>query len=165
MESALRSLEASAYENLDVLVVDNASEDGSPELVRESFPDAGLIENETNEGYAAGANAGIRKAVDGGAEYAFLMNNDLEVAPDAVAALVAAAEDRKDAAFVGPVIYYHDPPDLVWSMGGAVSYWSGNIRHHAIRDEAGLVAGAVLGTGFDGGELCHIVRGLQKSYR
>ncbi len=135
LEAALRSLQESDYEPLEILVVDNASEDGSPDLVRESFPEVGLIENETNEGYAAGANSGIRAALAADAEYVFLMNNDLVVAPEAVSALVAAARERPDVAFVGPMIYYHEPPDLIWSMGGAVSYWSGNIRHHAIREK------------------------------
>jgi GT2 family glycosyltransferase len=135
LEAALRSLQESDYGRLAILVVDNASEDGSQDLVHESFPDVGLVENETNEGYAAGANAGIRVAMADGADYVFLMNNDLVVAPDAVSALVAAASERPDAAFVGPMIYYHEPPNLIWSLGGAVSYWSGNIRHHAIREK------------------------------
>ncbi len=133
IEPCLETLVASDYAPLEVLVVDNASTDGSPEFVRESFPSVGLLLNDRNEGYAAGANAGVKAALDGGADYVLLLNNDVELAPDAVARLVETAREHPGAAFVGPKIYYHEPPDVIWSLGGAVSYWSGNIRHIAIR--------------------------------
>jgi GT2 family glycosyltransferase len=130
----LSTLAASSYEGLTVVVVDNASSDGSQELVRQSFPSAVLIENRRNIGYAGGVNAGLRHILAGGAEYALLLNNDTEIAPDAVGVLVEAMEKRPQAAIAGPMIYYYDPPDMIWSLGGKISYWSGDIRHVAIRE-------------------------------
>jgi hypothetical protein len=115
-------------------VVDNASSDGSQEIVRQSFPTALLIENRKNIGYAGGVNAGLRHALTEGGEYALLLNNDTEIAPDAVSLLVEAMEKRPKAAIAGPMIYYYDPPDVIWSLGGRISYWSGDIRHVAIRE-------------------------------
>ncbi len=129
----LRSLEKSDYENLTTLVVDNASTDGSPDLIRQSFGGVRLVETGKNLRYAGGANIGLRLSVESGADYVLLLNNDIEIAPDAISELVRVAESRRDAGLLGPKIYYHDPPDLIWSMGGSVSFWSGNIRHLGLR--------------------------------
>ena len=130
----LSTLLASSYPELSVVVVDNASTDGSRELILQSFPSAVLLENHRNLGYAGGVNAGLRHALAQGVEYALLLNNDTETAPDAVALLVEAMEKRPKAAIAGPMIYYYDPPDVIWSLGGRISYWSGDIRHVAIRE-------------------------------
>lgn len=73
-----------------ITVVDNASEDRSVDYVRRSWPGARMLALDTNEGYAGGANAGIR---EGTARYVFLLNPDLLVAPDHLAIL----RDRLDA--------------------------------------------------------------------
>ncbi len=64
-----------------------------------------------------------------------LLNNDIELDSGAVGALVDAATAHPEAAFVGPMIYYADRPNVIWSAGGAVSFWSGNIRHIGLREE------------------------------
>lgn len=130
----LSTLLASPYQELTVVVVDNASSDGSQELVRQSFPSSVLIENRKNLGYAGGVNTGLRHALAQGTEYALLLNNDTEIAPDAVGLLVEAMEKRPKAAIAGPMIYYYDPPDVIWSLGGKISHWAGDIRHVAIRE-------------------------------
>jgi GT2 family glycosyltransferase len=130
----LRSLLDSRYPDLEVIVVDNASTDGSRELIEEAFPTVRIVANAENLGYAAGANAGLARVLDEDGDFALLMNNDTEIDPGAVAALVATARSNPRAAFVGPLIYYHDRPDVVWSAGGRVSYWSGGIEHLGIRE-------------------------------
>lgn len=135
LEPCLDSLAAVTSKGLSIIVVDNNSTDGSAELVRERYPGAVLLVNDENVGYAAAANAGIELARRADADYALLLNNDVEVAPDAVEALVAEARRRPNAAFLGPMIYYHDLPNLIWSAGGAISYWTGDIRHIGLRDE------------------------------
>ena len=134
LRPCLRTLLASRYSNLKVSVVDNASTDGSRDLVKEEFPGVRLITNEENEGFAAGANRGLERARAAGGDYVLLMNNDTEIDADAVASLVEAARDNPRAAFVGPMIYYHDRPDVIWSAGGSVSFWSGGVRHVGIRE-------------------------------
>jgi GT2 family glycosyltransferase len=116
----LRSLARLEYPDLAVTVVDNASTDGSPALLRAHFPDLDLVENERNLGFAAGNNVGIARALDRGADYVFLLNNDTEVAPGMLGALVDVAESDPAIGMVGPKILYYDPPDLVWSAGGVV---------------------------------------------
>ncbi len=135
LADCLESLLKSEYPDLRTYVVDNASTDGSVEMVIERFPEIELIRNALNEGYAAGANAGLSRARADGFQYALLLNNDLELAPDAVGALARVAAERQRAAFLGPMIYYHDLPDVIWSFGGRISYWSGDIRHVGLRQK------------------------------
>jgi len=135
LEPCLRTLLASSYPNLSVLVVDNASTDGSAQFVREEFPSVSVSEQSSNLGFAAGVNAGLKVALDEGADYVLLLNNDIELDVSAVSALVEAALGHPGSAFVGPLIYFADRPSVIWSAGGAVSFWTGNIRHLGLREE------------------------------
>jgi GT2 family glycosyltransferase len=105
--ACLRSLEG---EDVDVIVVDNASEDGTAEAVT----GAEVIRNERNLGYAGGMNVGIRRALERGADAVLLLNNDVEVEPAAIDAMVAAAEG---AGAVCPVVVFADDPEQVWYAG------------------------------------------------
>lgn len=73
-----------------VIVVDNASHDGTAELVRERFPDVTFIELPRNVGFGAAVNAG---AAAGDGEAIVLVNNDLDADPDFVAELLAPLRD------------------------------------------------------------------------
>jgi GT2 family glycosyltransferase len=134
LRACLATLLDSGYGRLSVMVVDNASTDGSRALVTEEFPGVRLVSNPENLGYAAAVNAGIEIVASEGGDYALLLNNDTEIASDAVERLVEVARGEPRAAFVGPMIYYHDRPDVIWSAGGIVGYWSGDIRHVGIRE-------------------------------
>lgn len=82
----------------EIIVVDNASIDGSAEAVWESFPDVRLIRNEQNLGYAKGNNQAIA-ASDG--QYILLLNPDVRVKAGAADALVSFAEAHANIAAVG----------------------------------------------------------------
>ena len=66
LRECLRSLAEQGYPNLRTVVVDNASTDGTREMVRGGFPDATLVECEDNLGFGPGADIGIRRALDEG---------------------------------------------------------------------------------------------------
>lgn len=108
-----------------VIVLDNASHDDTPQRVRAAFPAVTVIENGANLGFAAGNNVGLRYALAQGYDYALLLNNDTEVAPDFLRLLVAAAEADPQLGAVGPLIYYHAAPTRVWSAGGSVDWRRG----------------------------------------
>lgn len=84
---------------LEVVVADNASTDGSTEMVRRQFPQVALMENHTNLGFAAGHNRAI--AASSG-RYVLLLNADTVVHEGALTALVEAADAHPRAAAVGP---------------------------------------------------------------
>ncbi len=75
LQSCLRSAFAQNYENKEVIVVDNASKDGSARMVTEKFPQAALIRNPVNGGTAA-INLGIERALKDGCEYILLVDSD-----------------------------------------------------------------------------------------
>jgi N-acetylglucosaminyl-diphospho-decaprenol L-rhamnosyltransferase len=96
LEACLASVSAAAPE---VVVVDNASSDGSAEMVRSNFPEVALIENADNRGYGAGANQAIRASAQ---PYVLLINSDTRVRADALAALARHLDRHPKAAIVGP---------------------------------------------------------------
>jgi GT2 family glycosyltransferase len=113
----LASLGRMAWEGLVTIVVDNGSADGTSEAVRERFPEVVLIRSEQNLGFAEGNNLGLRRALQLGADYVLVLNNDTLLDPDAISLLVAEARRRPDAGALCPLIYYADPPDLIWYAG------------------------------------------------
>jgi GT2 family glycosyltransferase len=115
--ACLESLAQMRWEGLTPIVVDNGSTDGTAEAVRERFPDVVLLRSESNIGASGGNNLGMRHALELGADYVFVLNNDTSLDPDLIAELVAEAERRPDAGALCPLIYYEDPPDLVWYAG------------------------------------------------
>ena len=122
---------------MTVLVVDNASTDGSARARPRPVPGRRRsIESPENLGYAAGANAGFGAALDGGAEYVLLLNNDIELDADAVTCSSSTRRSSiRSARSSDPMIYYADRPDVIWSAGGACRIWTGNIRHVGLREK------------------------------
>ncbi|MEW6553600.1 MAG: glycosyltransferase family 2 protein [Actinomycetota bacterium] len=100
LHDCLRSLLAHADGlDLEVIVVDNASGDGSAEMVREKFPQVALAVNEENVGYSRGTNRGIRMS---SAPYILLLNPDTVVGAGALRGMYEYMESHADAAIVGP---------------------------------------------------------------
>jgi N-acetylglucosaminyl-diphospho-decaprenol L-rhamnosyltransferase len=115
IEGSLGSLRGTGAE---VIVVDNASTDGTPDLVRGTFPEARLIEQE-NRGFGAGNNAGMRA---GSGRYFLLLNPDAWLTDGALEALVAFADEHPEAAVVGPRLLNPDGT-LQRSVRGYPSPW------------------------------------------
>src|SRR5690349_7993927 len=95
---ALESVFGSSSPPLDVIVVDNASADGSADAVRKRFPAVRLIANTVNPGYAHGNNQAIREARGA---YILLLNPDVILPPDCLEKAVRFMEERPDAGAIG----------------------------------------------------------------
>ncbi len=121
----VRSLLASEGVRFAIIVVDNASTDGSAESLAETFPQVTVLRNATNLGYTGGGNAGLRHAMEMGAAYAFLINNDTVVTEACLKGLVEAAQRDPRVAAINPKIYYWMHRDRFWYAGGAFSLRSG----------------------------------------
>ncbi|MEO5740632.1 MAG: glycosyltransferase, partial [Vicinamibacterales bacterium] len=89
----------------EVFVIDDASSDGSPEMVRERFPQVRLIVNRENRGYAYSNNLGIAKSQG---RFVYLLNSDTEVSPAALDHLAGFLETHPDAGAVGSALYNSD---------------------------------------------------------
>ena len=123
---------------IETVCVDNGSTDGSAEAVAESFPEVELIRHGENLGYAAGNNAGIRLALERGADWVWLVNNDAVVDAGAAAALEEAARVRPDAGVLACKVYFAEPPDLLWYAGGRFNLllgYSGRQDGYGQRDD------------------------------
>jgi GT2 family glycosyltransferase len=141
--ACIQSLKQLNYLNFRIWVVDNASSDESVERIREAFPDLDILQSGANLGFGGGCNVGIRRALDVGAEYIWLINSDTRVAPDALLQMVEQAEACPRAGAVGSVIYEMDEPDRVqvWG-GGLVNLWLGQSHHRLVPGSVDFVSGA-----------------------
>lgn len=101
-----------------IIVVDNASSDGSVEALRQRFSATlPIIESNENLGYASGNNLGIQFALDQQAEWVLLLNNDTVVAPDLIHKLETTTLNYPEYSIVAPIIYYFDHPETIWYLG------------------------------------------------
>lgn len=126
--ACLDSLTALTYPNFNVIVVDNGSSDDSLALLRPykaPYP-LTLIETGANLGFAEGNNVGIRAALDAGAEFVFLLNNDTEVDPGLVGELVSAATAHPEGGVFSAKIFYHAEPNKLWYAGAK---WLADKQH------------------------------------
>lgn len=151
--------------DLEVVVVDNGSTDGSREHLRSVINDQfsvsrkkqitgsrspiaiKLIENEKNLGFVGGNNVGIKYALENGADYVCLLNNDTRVDPDFLSQLVQAADSDKKIGVVGGKIYFEkgyefhkekykkeDLGKIIWYAGGVID-WANVYGSHRGVDE------------------------------
>lgn len=137
VSSCIESLEAVTNPSLDIIVVDNASTDSSPDSIRREFPGVELVVNDRNLLYAGGNNVGLRKAMDHGGRYFLLLNNDTEVDPDFAARMLSVFEREEEAGIVGPKILYYDDPERIWYGGGGFYPLLFVPRHRNIRRLSG----------------------------
>jgi GT2 family glycosyltransferase len=145
-EDTLNALES--LRGMAVVVVDNGSTDGSADAIAERFPDVELIRAGVNLGFAGGNNAGIRRALDRGADWVLLVNNDATVEPGIVDALAAAAESRPDAGVLACKVLFADSNRL-WYAGAGFNPYLGRSRHERFGkpDEPGTLRDTARATG------------------
>lgn len=136
--ACLRSLAAVEGAGLSTILVDNASSDGTVEAVRAGFPGVEVLVNDENLGFAEGNNVGIRRALEGAAAWVLLLNNDVEVDPGFLRALLEEAERRPDAGALGPLILFGPPSELIWFAGASYDPRKGyNGRQRGYGEPAG----------------------------
>lgn len=114
----LRSLAKVAYSRFNVIVADNGSSDGSEMAIRDAFPWVTVLQNGANLGFAGGNNRAIQEALEAGAEFILLLNNDTVVDPGILSAFVQAAEQMPRGGVFGPKIYRYDDKNTLWYAGG-----------------------------------------------
>ena len=108
--ACLDSLASLDYTNYHLQVVDNGSTDNSVACIRAAHPEVSIIETGRNLGFSGGCNVGVRRALEEGADYIWLLNNDTTVDPQALSAMVAVAETDPKVGAIGSVLYYLDNP-------------------------------------------------------
>lgn len=119
--ACLRSVAARTTVDHEVVVVDNASEDGTAALVASAFPAVTLIENPDNVGFARAVNIGAA-AMD--SRFVLLLNPDTELRTPAIDRLVAAADDAPEHRIYGGRTFTPDGESDPLSAWGLPSVWS-----------------------------------------
>ena len=96
--------EQNTYKNIEVIVVDNASDQDPSSAIQSIVPSAKIIRNKKNVGFSAGNNIGIKAA---GGEYLFIVNNDTEFTPQLIESLLNVFQNNPDAGIVCPKFHYY----------------------------------------------------------
>lgn len=130
--NCLESLMRSTWKNMDIIVVDNGSSDGSPEKLKALFGDSVfVVSNETNLGFAGANNVGITLALERYCDYVLLLNNDTVVDNYLVVKMVTRSQ-MNGCAVVAPKIYYYDQQNRIWYAGGEINWKKGIGVHHGL---------------------------------
>lgn len=114
LRPCLDALRRQTVPDAEVIVVDNASTDGSVEALRREYSEVRVIALATNGGYTAGCNVGLREAHG---EVLVLLNNDTEAAPDWLEALLAGLERHPEAGMAASRIMLYDRRETLHSAG------------------------------------------------
>lgn len=114
MPTCLQALQAQTYPDLEVIVVDNASTDGSQDLLRNDYPDVTLIALPENRGFTGACNAGMEAA---NGEFICLLNNDTEVHPEWAAQAIAAFSEDERVGSVASKMLLFDQRDRIHTAG------------------------------------------------
>jgi hypothetical protein len=117
-----------------VIVVDNASSDGSPAAIAAEYPWAELLALPENRRFAGGNNAGLERALATGADAVMLLNNDVQADPGLYEKLLGALEQTPGAGAAAPLIYHAAPTDLIWYAGGRCDLAAAHTSHRGLRE-------------------------------
>ena len=114
LAACLRSVEAELPDAGELVVVDNGSTDGSPDVVRDEHPRALLIERPDNPGFGAAVNEGVHRST---ADWILVLNNDVTLRAGSLAAMLRAAETGPDVGAVAPQMRFARRPELLNGAG------------------------------------------------
>ncbi len=128
----VQAIRNQTYQNFDVYVVDNASDDGSVQLLRQTYGDTvTILQNETNLGGSGGFGRAIRTALEMDYPYFMLVDNDAFLDKYAVEELHKYMEQHSDVGICGAETLYLQEPSKIQDLGGKIDYahfqWGGII--------------------------------------
>jgi GT2 family glycosyltransferase len=121
-DRCIRSVLKSAYTNKEIILVDNASTDGSVEYLRVAFPGLVVLRNSENLGVAGGRNRGFREAIRRRCDYVLSLDNDARIDGQLIDELVKVAESDPHIGVVGPKTYADDDSRTIQCAGGRITY-------------------------------------------
>lgn len=150
--NCLDSLNKISYKNYNIIIVDNVSTDDSVARiedyllsleskkktvvsrgvsagVNEILPAYLFLHSNYNGGYGHGNNVGIKHAINTGADYVLIINNDTIVDPDFLEPMVKLCEEDESIGIASAKIYYLDKPDTLWFNGGSYHPCTGRVKH------------------------------------
>jgi GT2 family glycosyltransferase len=120
--ACVRSLLELAHPALEILVVDNGSRTPPDAALAAARLDVPVVHSTVNLGYAGGNNLGIRWALERGAEFVWILNNDAVIQAGALAPLLESAHRLPRAGVFGSLVLRGDDPSRIWVAWGRVTW-------------------------------------------
>lgn len=130
--------------NVSVIVVDNGSTDDSVAAIKKNFSDVEVLETGRNLGFAGGNNVGVRRAIEDGADFVWLLNNDTTAGKNALTALIDVFADRR-VGIAGSKIYFapgnefhkeryqkQEQGKVLWYTGGLIDWQNMYASHRGV---------------------------------
>ncbi len=140
IERLVHAIPSAGHADLHLLVVDNASTDGTAEALAAFAPNVTVLRLPMNQGGAGGFNAGMRAALAAGAEAIWLLDGDACPAPQALPPLLAVLEAEPRTVMVGSRIIMDGPPGLVQECGGRITVQGHLAPNHRLADPQAVLA-------------------------
>lgn len=123
----LESLQQQTYRDFEIILLDDASTNDSVVQLQSRLPaNTVFLPQESNVGFAAANNIGMRRALADGCDRVLLLNNDTTAAPDFLETLLA---QTPPGAVSCPKMLFMDPPDEIWFAGGELDRATGKVKH------------------------------------
>lgn len=141
------SIQNMDYENYVIVIVDNNSRDGSEEIFREKFQKINniiILQSGKNLGFAGGNNIGISYALEHGADYICVLNNDVILQRDTLQKMIIHMEENPQIGMEGPVICEYGKPTRIQSAGAFVNHYKGEHFHATNEKEREKLVGKIV---------------------
>ena len=123
LDRCLSSIKASTYHNYEIIVVDNASTDGTKAMIATKYSDSvTYILKHENTMAAGGRNTGIAQAIG---EYCLFIDSDNIIDSQMIEHLVAKMQEDASLGLIGPLMLYHENPQIIWCIKCPISYQTG----------------------------------------
>lgn len=133
VKPCIESIKNQTLKPVEIVIIDNASTDGTSTRVKKIFPKIRLITLKKNTGVTGGRNKGIEVA-NKKSDYIFFFDHDMIAKAKMLEELVAVAKLRKDIGIVTPKIYYLSDKKRIWSAGTGVNLWTGQVLFRGGKD-------------------------------
>lgn len=140
--------------NYTIIVVDNGSTKRDEDIITYIKEHAEYLDTGMNSGFSGGNNIGINYAIEHGAEYILLLNNDTVVLPDFLDNLMEGIDKYRNLGALIGKIHYFSEPDVLWYAGGSVDLLKGKVSQHGmgkkdigqydVSKEVGFVTGCMM---------------------
>lgn len=127
----IRSLKQTV-DDFEIILVDNGTQPDPRHLFQQEFPEVVFIRNEENLGTPIGNNVGIRYALEHGADYVMMLNNDTTVDKNFLRPLVDAMDAKSEIGVAGGKIYYYSDRKRIWFAGGRYNSLTSRVEHVGI---------------------------------
>ncbi len=126
--TTIRSIFQLTYLNFEVILVDNNSTDGSLEKIKHYFSKLIIIKNSQNLGFSTGNNIGIKYALERGADYVWLLNNDTQVMSNSLTKLIEDTQKNTSVGISSPTIL-EKATKKIWFSGGKINWFTMKSLH------------------------------------